>query len=205
MNRYQLSNAVCLNKVCDYNPPFSMNVSFKQFDSTACVFIRRSECTPPFLCCLQGYLNALVRGGQSSKFKVKYTKPEVRIDYAAYLFSIKAFRQKQHCIVVFAEIGGAAGIDSRTAKSWISVLESSGIVILLRPYAANLSERIIRDRKIYPIEVKKEIGRDKADKNFKVLDQYGLPVSAGLIINTGDGIIPLNRDAYYCPVGMIGL
>ena len=58
---------------------------------------------------------------------------------------------------------------------------------------------------IYPIEVKKGIGRDKANKNFKILEQYGMPVSTGLIMDTGDQIIPLNRDACYCPVGMIGL
>jgi len=27
----------------------------------------------------------------------------------------------------------------------------------------------------------------------------------GLIIDTGESILPLNRNAYYCPVGMIGL
>ena len=53
--------------------------------------------------------------------------------------------------------------------------------------------------------MKKGIGRDKADKNFRILEQYGMPVSTGLIIDTGDQIIPLNRDACYCPVGMIGL
>jgi len=63
----------------------------------------------------------------------------------------------------------------------------------------------IRDQTIYPIEVKKGIGRDKADKNFRILEQYKMPVSTGLIIDTGDSAFPLNRDAYYCPVGMIGL
>ena len=41
--------------------------------------------------------------------------------------------------------------------------------------------------------------------DYEVKDEYGMPVSTGLIIDTGDRIIPLNRDAYYCPVGMIGL
>ena len=34
----------------------------------------------------------------------------------------------------------------------------------------------IRDQTIYPIEVKKGIGRDKADKNFRILEQYRMPV-----------------------------
>ena len=59
----------------------------------------------------------------------------------------------------------------------------------------------IRDQTIYPIEVKKGIGRDKADKNFRILEQYRMPVSTGLIIDTGDGVFPLNRDAYSCFLG----
>ena len=179
----------------------------------------------------------------------------------------------------YTEIGNAVGVDSRTAKSWISILESSGIIMLLQPYATNMTKRIIKtpklyfldtglcaflcgwtdpkileaspmsgaffetyviseivksirnkgkrienmlyyyrdrdqkevdvlyikDQKIYPIEIKKGIGKDKADKNFKVLDQYKMPIATGLIIDTGNALFPLNRSAYYCPVGMIGL
>ena len=64
---------------------------------------------------------------------------------------------------------------------------------------------ILQDNTIYPIEIKKGIGKDNADKNFSILDQYKMPVATGLIIDTGDSILPLNRNAYYCPVGMIGL
>ena len=49
------------------------------------------------------------------------------------------------------------------------------------------------------------IGKDRADKNFGVLEQYKMPIGQGLIIDTSDRIFPLNRDAWYCPVGMIGL
>ncbi len=63
----------------------------------------------------------------------------------------------------------------------------------------------IKDQTIYPIEIKKGIGKDRADKNFKILEQYKVPVATGLVIDTSDKLLPLNRDAYYCPVGMIGL
>lgn len=181
--------------------------------------------------------------------------------------------------VDYTDIGRAVGIDSRTAKGWISILEASGIIMLLQPYANNLTKRIIKtpklyfldtglcaylcgwsdskileaspmagaffetyvvseivkslrndgkrieytlyyyrdrdqkevdilyikDQTIYPIEIKKGIGKDNADKNFSILDQYKMPIATGLIIDSGDSIIPLNRNAYYCPVGMIGL
>ena len=167
-----------------------------------------------------------------------------RLDDFRRFMRIVALRTSQQ--VDYTEIGNAVGIDSRTAKNWISVLESSGIIMLLQPYANNLSKRIIkkpklyfmdtglcaflcgwsdsdvieaspmagaffetyvvseivksirnagkrieyclyyyRDRdkkevdliyiqnqKLYPIEIKKGIGKDKADKNFKILEQY---------------------------------
>ena len=58
---------------------------------------------------------------------------------------------------------------------------------------------------LYPIEIKKGVGKDKADKNFKILEQYNIPIATGLVIDTSDRVFPLNKETYYCPVGMIGL
>ena len=63
----------------------------------------------------------------------------------------------------------------------------------------------VSNQTIYPIEIKKGIGKDRADKNFRVLEQYKLHVGTGLIIDTSDRLFPLNRDAFYCPAGLIGL
>ena len=63
----------------------------------------------------------------------------------------------------------------------------------------------VKDQKLYPIEIKKGIGKDKANKNFKIFQQYKMLIEMGLIIDTSDIVFPLNKDAYYCPVGMIGL
>ncbi|MDO5139010.1 MAG: ATP-binding protein [Oscillospiraceae bacterium] len=200
-----------------------------------------------------------------------------RLDDFRRFMRIVALRTAQQ--IDYTEIGNAVGIDSRTAKNWISILESSGIIMLLQPYTSNLAKRIVktpklyfmdtglcaflcgwsdpkileaspmagaffetytvseivksirnsgkrientlyyyrdRDQKevdllyilnqtIYPIEIKKGIGRDKADKNFNILQQYKMPIATGIIIDTSDRVFPLNREAYYCPVGMIGL
>lgn len=200
-----------------------------------------------------------------------------RIDDFRKFMRIVALRTSQQ--LDYTEIGNAVGIDARTCKSWISILESSGIVMILQPYASNLAKRIVKkpkiyfmdtglcaflcgwtdgkmieaspmagaffetyvvseivksirnagkrventlfyyrdrdqkevdlifdiDQKLYPIEIKKGIGRDKANKNFDVLKQYKMPVATGLVIDTSDRIFPLNKDTYYCPVGMIGL
>ena len=200
-----------------------------------------------------------------------------RLDDFRRFLRIVALRTSQQ--LDYTEIGNAVGIDARTAKSWISVLEASGIIMILQPYASNLAKRIVKTPKLYfmdtglcsylcgwsnagmleaspmagaffetyvvseivksirnagkrveyclyyyrdrdqkevdliyvkdqilhPIEIKKGIGKDKADKNFNVLEQYKMPIATGLIIDTSDKVFPLNRNTYYCPAGMIGL
>lgn len=200
-----------------------------------------------------------------------------RLDDFRRFMRIAALRTSQQ--LDYTEMGNAVGVDSRTIKNWISILESSGIIMILQPFASNLAKRIIKtpklyfmdtglcaylcgwsdpmileaspmsgaffetyvvseivksirgagkrieyclyyyrdrdqkevdlvyikDQTIFPIEIKEGIGKDRASKNFKILEQYKMPIATGLIIDTSDRVFPLNRDAYYCPVGMIGL
>ena len=49
----------------------------------------------------------------------------------------------------YDEIAGAVGIDVRTCKRWISILQTSGIIYLLQPYLSNISNRIIKAPKLY--------------------------------------------------------
>ncbi len=44
------------------------------------------------------------------------------------------------------------GISSNTVKSWLSVLEASGIIHLLEPYYENLGKRIVKTPKLYFID-----------------------------------------------------
>lgn len=61
--------------------------------------------------------------------------------------SIVALRTAQE--LHYDEIAGSVGIDVRTCKKWLSILETSGIIFLLQPYMANVSARIIKAPKIY--------------------------------------------------------
>lgn len=49
----------------------------------------------------------------------------------------------------YANIAKEIGVDSKTIKSWISILEASGIIYLLQPYYSNVSNRIIKTPKLY--------------------------------------------------------
>ncbi|HHT24738.1 MAG TPA: ATP-binding protein [Clostridiaceae bacterium] len=61
--------------------------------------------------------------------------------------SILALRTAQE--LHYDEIARNSGIDVRTVKRWISILQTSGIIYLLQPYMANISKRIIKAPKLY--------------------------------------------------------
>lgn len=52
-------------------------------------------------------------------------------------------------VVNYEVFGRELGIDSQTIKRWISILVTSGIIILLEPYMSNISKRIIKASKLY--------------------------------------------------------
>ena len=49
----------------------------------------------------------------------------------------------------YDNLAGDVGIDVRTCKRWISILETAGIIFLLQPYMPNISNRIIKAPKLY--------------------------------------------------------
>lgn len=176
-------------------------------------------------------------------------------------------------------LANSAGIDVRTCKRWISILETSGLVYLLQPYLANISNRIIKAPKLYftdtglcaylckwpnaemlqncamsgaffetyvvselikncfvhnieprerffyyrdidqkeidllyvkggglyPIEIKTGSSPKNPAKHFSVLKKYKMEIRKGLIIDTCDKIRPVNDEAYYYPVSLLGL
>lgn len=181
------------------------------------------------------------------------------------------------CQLDYTEISRSVGIDTRTIKEWISVLETSGIIKLIYPYAKNLSDRVIKTPKlyfmdtglatylcgmptadilekstfagafyetyviseiiksfynnykdtsviyyyrdkdqhevdliieafdsIYPIEIKKGINPVSHSKKFTVLKKYDKKVNVGLVLYSGDQILPINDEVYYCPIDLIG-
>lgn len=53
------------------------------------------------------------------------------------------------CQLDYNEISRSVGIDARTVKNWISILETSGIIKIIRPYSPNISDRVIKTPKLY--------------------------------------------------------
>lgn len=49
----------------------------------------------------------------------------------------------------YSEIAKAIGVSQPTAKEWVSILERSGILFLLRPYYNNITKRLVKTPKVY--------------------------------------------------------
>ncbi len=49
----------------------------------------------------------------------------------------------------YASLARDVEIDNKTAKSWLSILEASGLVYLLQPYHRNLTKRLVKTPKLY--------------------------------------------------------
>ena len=52
-------------------------------------------------------------------------------------------------LVNYNDIGVSAGVSGATAKEWVKVLQSMGIVFLLEPYASNELKRLTKTPKLY--------------------------------------------------------
>jgi uncharacterized protein len=52
-------------------------------------------------------------------------------------------------VVNFQEMGAVLGVDAKTMKSWVGILEASFIVFLLPPYHRNFDKRIVKSPKLY--------------------------------------------------------
>lgn len=49
----------------------------------------------------------------------------------------------------YASLARDVDIDNKTAKSWLSILETSGLVFLLQPWHNNLTKRLVKAPKLY--------------------------------------------------------
>ena len=55
-------------------------------------------------------------------------------------------------ILNLASLASDCGIDRRTARQWMSILEASGIVYLLQPHFSNTGKRLIKSPKLYLVD-----------------------------------------------------
>ena len=49
----------------------------------------------------------------------------------------------------YEEISNTIGVSAPTAKAWVTILERSGIIFILRPYHSNITKRLVKTPKVY--------------------------------------------------------
>jgi predicted AAA+ superfamily ATPase len=69
-------------------------------------------------------------------------------EFAFYNF-LKTIAARTAQELNLSDIAHTLGISLNTVKSWLSVLQASGVIYLLQPYYENISKRIVKRPKIY--------------------------------------------------------
>ena len=175
----------------------------------------------------------------------------------------------------YESISKVVGVSSPTIKEWLSILERSGIIYILRPYSSSISKRLVKTPKcyfldtglasyltswpsaetlmngnaagaffetyvvseilkgyvnnsknanlyyyrdidqkeidllmigpdcIYPIEIKMNKNPTNSNKNFNVLNKFGMNIKPGIVICMADELFPINKNSWLCPIGLI--
>lgn len=70
-------------------------------------------------------------------------------DELTFFHFIKAAAARTGQLLNFAELARDLGIDPKTSKAWLQILELSGLVKLLYPYYNNITKRITKTPKLY--------------------------------------------------------
>lgn len=70
-------------------------------------------------------------------------------DQTAFNRFLAAVAARTGQLLNYTKLARDVDIDNKTAKAWLSVLESSGLVLLLQPYHSNLTKRLVKTPKLY--------------------------------------------------------
>lgn len=109
----------------------------------------------------RGGMPALVGGGEKinhdlffSSYVQTYIERDIR--KAINVRDVGRFESFLACVaartgeeLVYENIASSIGIDAKTAKSWIDVLEATGLIFLLRPWSGNPNKRVIKRPKLH--------------------------------------------------------
>lgn len=93
-----------------------------------------------------------------SFYTTTYLERDVRTllnikDLSKFELFLKLCAARTGQILNLSSLGNDCGINHNTAKNWLSVLEASFVVHLLRPHHANFNKRLLKSPKLYFIDV----------------------------------------------------
>jgi len=83
-----------------------------------------------------------------------YIERDVRVltqitDENSFIKFIKVAAARTGQLINYADMANDVGVSANTIKSWVSLLETSGLIYLLQPYYNNITHRAIKTPKLY--------------------------------------------------------
>ena len=124
--------------------------SFAQFEGVREVFARIYRGTYPAL------VSGRVKDVQTfyRSYVATYVERDVRqmtnvADTVRFLQFLKVMASRVGGLLNLSDVARDVGISQPTAKAWLSILEASGLVYLLRPYKTNIGSRLVKTPKVY--------------------------------------------------------
>jgi predicted AAA+ superfamily ATPase len=83
-----------------------------------------------------------------------YIEKDIRLfgrieDEQSFLLFIRIIAARSGQLLNYSNIASDAGISVNTAKAWVSLLLTSGLIFLLYPYSGNLFSRAVKTPKLY--------------------------------------------------------
>jgi len=70
-------------------------------------------------------------------------------DLAAFGRFLALVAARNGCLLNLADLGRDVGVTAPTVASWLSTLEATGLLFLLRPYHQNFGKRLVKAPKLY--------------------------------------------------------
>lgn len=70
-------------------------------------------------------------------------------DEMAFSRLLRAAAARTGQLINYAEMARDVDVDMKTIKSWLSILETSGLIYILQPYHNNVTSRLIKTPKLY--------------------------------------------------------
>jgi len=70
-------------------------------------------------------------------------------DEMAFVRFLRAAAARTGQLINYADMARDVDVDMKTVKSWLSILETSGLVYMLQPYHSNVTNRLVKTPKLY--------------------------------------------------------
>ena len=104
------------------------------------------------------YPDVVAHGVDRNRFYSSYVQTYLERDIRL-MTAVHDLKQFQNLVGLLAarignllnlnELAKEAGVSAPTVRRWIALLETAGLIYLLRPYSGNLSKRIVKSPKLY--------------------------------------------------------